>query len=85
MLIYFFLENDEFNYYVSIKDYSRLMGSQTNNHKEKLFHCMYCQRGFKKEHLLNNYLLNGCLMNEVQKTKMPKEEEKGVSKIIIQN
>ena len=38
---------------------------------------MYCQSGFQKEHLLNNHLLNGCLMmNEVQKTEMSKEEEK---------
>ena len=34
------------NHYVYIKDYDKLIGSQTNQHTNKLFHCMYCQHGF---------------------------------------
>ena len=65
--------DDVFNHYVLIKDYSRLMSSQTNNHKTKLFHCMYCQKGFQQETLLTNRITKGCLANEVQSTKMPEE------------
>ena len=68
--------DDVFNHYVFIKDYSRLMSSQTNNHREKMFHCMYCQKGFQQETLLTNHLTKGCLANEVQSTQMPKEHEK---------
>ena len=68
--------DDVFNHYVLIKDYSRLMSSQTNNHREKLFHCMYCQKGFQQETLLTNHITKGCLANEVQSTQMPKEHEK---------
>ena len=70
------LERDNYNHYVLIKDYSRLMGAQTNKHNEKLFHCRYCQWGFNKETLLNKHLLDGCMANEVQQTKMPEEDEK---------
>ena len=70
------LERDDYNHYVLIKDYNKLMGAQTNKHKEKLFHCRYCQWGFNKETLLNKHLLDGCMANEVQQTKMPKEDEK---------
>ena len=69
------LEEDDNSHYVLIKDYSRLMGAQTNKHREKLFRCRYCQHGFNKESLLTNHLLNGCMANEVQQTVMPKENE----------
>ena len=68
--------DDVFNHYVLIKDYSRHMSSQTNNHREKLFHCMYCQKGFQQETLLTNHITKGCLANEVQSTQMPEENEK---------
>ena len=70
------LEEDNNNHYVLIKDYNKLMGAQTNNHKTKLFHCMYCQRGFQQETLLNNHLIKGCMANEIQQIVMPKEDEK---------
>ena len=70
------LEEESNNHYVLIKDYSRLMGAQTNKHREKLFHCRYCQHGFNKESFLNNHLLKGCMANEIQQIVMPKEDEK---------
>ena len=70
------IENDDYNHYVLIKDYNKLMGSQTNKFKGKGFHCMYCQKGFTNEKLLNNHLLKGCMANEIQHTEMPKEDEK---------
>ena len=67
------LEEANNSHYVLIKDYSRLMGSQTNKHKEKLFHCRYCQHGFNKETLLTNHLLKGCMAHEIQQIVLPKE------------
>ena len=49
------------------------MGSQTNNHKTKIFHCIYCQHGFQSEKLLNSHLIKGCMANDIQQAKMPKE------------
>ncbi len=43
------------NHYVIIKDYDKLMSSQTNKHKEKCYHCRYCQHGFSKENLLKQH------------------------------
>ena len=71
------LDNDDgSSHYAYIKDYSRLMGSQTNKHKEKLFHCRFCQKGFQKETLLTAHTLKGCMANEVQAIEMPEEKEK---------
>ena len=70
------LEQNNKSHYVLIKEYSRLMGSQTNKHCNKLFHCIHCQKGFQQEKLLNAHVLKGCMANEVQAIEMPKEEEK---------
>ena len=60
------LDEDNKNHYVLIKDYSRLLGSQTNKTNRQLFYCKYCQKGFSKENLLQAHLLKGCMANEVQ-------------------
>ena len=70
------IEKDGLSHYTLIKDYSRLMGSQTNKHREKLFHCMYCQKGFNSEKLQTAHLLKGCMKNEVQNIEMPETKEK---------
>ena len=67
------IEKDDNEHYVLIKDYNRLMGSQTNNHKTKIFHCIYCQHGFQSEKLLNSHLIKGCMANEIQHTELPEE------------
>ena len=71
------LDNDEGNsHYVYIKDYSRLMGSQTNKTTNRMFHCRFCQKGFKHERLLTAHTIKGCMANEVQAIEMPEEKEK---------
>ena len=70
------LDDEHNNHYVLIKDYNRLVGSQTNKRANKFFHCKYCQKGFSKENLLQNHLLKGCMANEVQTIEMPEEKEK---------
>jgi len=58
-------------HYVYIKDYDKLIGPQTNKHKNKLFHCRYCQHGFKRQDLLDNHVKRGCLSVEGQSVKLP--------------
>ena len=70
------LDEDNNNHYVLIKDYSRLLGGQTNKKTNKQFYCHYCQKGFTKENLLQTHLLKGCMANEVQAIEMPEEKEK---------
>ena len=60
-------------HYVFIKDYNKLVGSQTNGGNNKLFHCRYCQHGFKRKSLLDKHLERGCLAVEGQSVKMPDE------------
>ena len=59
---------------IKIATYNRLMGSQTNNRKTKVFHCIYCQHCFQSEIFVSSHLINGCCMaNEIQEAKVPKE------------
>lgn len=58
-------------HYVYIKDYNKLIGSQTNKHKNKLFHCRYCQHGFKRQDLLDTHVNRGCLSVEGQSVELP--------------
>ena len=60
-------------HYVYVKNYNKLVGSQTNKGTNKLFHCRYCQHGFKREDLLQEHLTRGCLAVEGQSVKMPDE------------
>ena len=52
------------------------MGSQTNKTTNRMFHCRFCQKGFKHERLLNDHTVKGCMANEVQAIEMPEEKEK---------
>ena len=63
-------------HYVYIKDYNRLIGSQTNKGTNKLHHCPYCQHGFKHENTLNKHLERGCLAVDGQSVKLPPKGNK---------
>ena len=63
------------SHYVLIKDYDKLIGSQTNKDTNKLLHCRYCQHGFKRQNLLDEHLKRGCLAVEGQYVKLPDEGE----------
>jgi len=60
-------------HYVYIKDYNKLMGSQTNKSPHKLYHCQYCQHGFKRESLLERHKEKGCLAITGQSVELPKK------------
>ena len=59
------------SHYVYIKNYNKLMGSQTNKTNRKKHHCRTCSHGFKSEELLKQHEEQGCLAVEGQEIKMP--------------
>jgi len=65
------LSEENKTHYVYIKDYNKLISSQTNKSDKKLFHCRYCQHGFKKEANLDKHLSTGCLAVDGRSVKMP--------------
>ena len=69
------LEDGDDYHYVYIKDYDRLMSSQTNKDRSKKYHCFHCQHGFQSQKLLNQHNEKGCMAVEGQQVEMPKEED----------
>ena len=64
------IENDNKNHYVWIKDFNKLMNTQSTN-SLKLFFSYYCLQHFTSEETLKNHA-EGCLkINGTQKVKMP--------------
>ena len=70
------LEEGNKSHYVFIKNYDKLMFSQTNKKKVKKFHCKNCLHGFGSEDLLNKHNENGCMAVEGQQIKMATEDDK---------
>ena len=48
------IENDNKNHYVWIKDFNKLMNTQSK-HKNKLFFCYHCLQHFTSENILKNH------------------------------
>ena len=63
------------SHYAYIKNYDKLMSSQTNKMKAKKCHCRTCSHGFQSEELLKQHEEQGCLAVEGQKIEMPKAGE----------
>ena len=61
------------SHYAYIKNYDKLMSSQTNKKKVKKYHCRTCSHGFQSEELLKKHEEQGCLAVEGQKIEMPEE------------
>ena len=69
------IENGNENHYVWIKDFNKLMNSQSRN-GHRLFFCYYCLQHFTSEEILKNHS-DGCLKNNgAQKVKMPQKDKK---------
>ena len=68
-------DNYEKKHFIYIKDFSKLLGSQYNNHKEKIHFCHYCLHGFSKEEILQKHINDGCSLFGIQKTILPKKGE----------
>ena len=69
------LEDGDDYEYVCIKDYNRLIVSQTNKYKAKMFYCFHCQHGFISQALLDEHNEKGCMAVEGQIVEMPSEED----------
>ena len=74
------LEGGDDYHYICIKDYDRLMGSQTNKMKAKKHHCFHCNHVFLTKELLEEHNEKGCMAVEGQKVEMPKEDQTMVFK-----
>ena len=62
------IENDNKNHYIWIKDFNKLMNTQSKD-GHKLFFCYYCLQHFTSEEILNNHA-EGCLkINGTKKSK----------------
>ena len=68
------LEDGDDYHYVYIKDYDRLIGSQTDKKTFKLHHCFHCKHGFQSQALLDQHNEKGCMAVEGQRIEMPNEE-----------
>ena len=78
------LEDGDDYHYVFIKDYDKLIGSQTNKRQNKKYHCFHCQHGFKTQVLLDEHTEKGCMAVEGQRVEMPKFDPDKPDKFFIQ-
>ena len=73
------LDEGDKSHYVFIKNYDRLLGSQTNKKKIQKHHCFHCGHGFMNEKLLKEHETKGCMttkeQGKEQVIEMPKEED----------
>ena len=67
--------DDDVSHYIFIKDYDRLVSSQTNKYHGKKYHCFYCQHGFKSQELCSLHMNRGCLTVTGSSVIMPKRDE----------
>ena len=69
------IANDETNHYCWIKNMSRLISKQVNNHQHKRYICYRCLNSFQSEKSLEKHV-EYCQNNEAVKIEMPKYEDK---------
>ena len=69
------LDKGDQSHYVFIKNYDRMMSSQTNKSCNTKYHCHSCMKGFKMKETLDKHVELGCLAVEGQQVEMPDKEE----------
>ena len=69
-----YITADETSRYILVKDLSRLVSRQYNNHKNKTYFCQYCLHGCTSEEVLENYLGRSKLPR-TQKVKLPETDD----------
>ena len=70
-----YITADETSHYVLVKDLSRLIAIQYNNHNGKHYLCQYCLRGCTSEEVLKNHL-ERCKLHGAQRIKLPEADDK---------
>ena len=68
------ITENENHHYVLIKDFNKLMYSQTK-HKARKHFCMYCLQCFSSERVLNDHTENCMVLNGEQAIKMPSKKD----------
>ena len=63
------------SHYVLLKDLSRLVSRQYNNHNDKKYFCQYCLHGCNSEEVLKNHL-ERCQLHGAQRIKLPEADNK---------
>ena len=70
-----YITADETPNYVLVKDLSRLVLRQYNNHKSKAYFCQYCLHGYTSVEVLKNHL-ERCKLHGAQRIKLPEADHK---------
>ena len=63
------------NHYVWIKDFNKLMNTQSKDSHKSIF-CYYCLQHFTSENILKNHTEVCLKINRAQKVKMPQKDKK---------
>ena len=69
------LDTGDVSHFVFVKNYDRLISSQTNRMKATKHHCQGRQKGFTTKEVLDKHVERWCLAVEGQHTEMPDKEE----------
>ena len=76
-----YISADETSHQVLVKDLSRLISIQYNNHNDKYYFCQYCLHGCTSEKVLKNHM-ERCKLHGAQRIKLLKaDDKKGRGKI----
>ena len=70
-----YISADETSHYVLVKDLSRLILIQYNNHNDKYYFCQYCLGGCTSEKVLKNHI-ERCKLHGAQTIKLLKVDNK---------
>ena len=70
-----YITADETSHYVLVKDLSRLISIQYNNHKSKHYFCQYYLHGCTSEEVLKNHL-ERCKLHGAQRMKLTEADDK---------
>ena len=70
-----YITADETSHYVLVKDLSRLISIQYNNHNNKHYLCQYCFYACNSEEVLKNHL-EKCKLHGAERIKFPEPDDK---------
>ena len=81
LCIYHYLSLFNIYHYVLLKDLSRLVSSQYNNHRDKTYFCQYCLHDCTSEEVLENNL-ERCKLHGASRIKFQEaDNKKGCEKV----
>ena len=78
------LDLREMHYCVLVKHLSRLVSSQYNNHKGKIYFCQYCFHGCTSKVVLKSHLIDASYMGHKESSSQKSTTRRGVTKSNLQ-